>query len=88
MRSACNFLCELKFLSLSQQDETIEKRSHSLQQLGTKVEMVYNLLSMLSTHDREKMTKTLLLMTNSPDSCMAMRKSGLFIHPHSFIFVN
>ncbi|XP_018914923.2 uncharacterized protein [Bemisia tabaci] len=57
-------------------DETIEKRSHSLQQLGTKVEMVYNLLSMLSTHDREKMTKTLLLMTNSPDSCMAMRKSG------------
>nr|XP_018914919.1 PREDICTED: adenomatous polyposis coli homolog isoform X3 [Bemisia tabaci] len=57
-------------------DETIEKRSHSSQQLGTKVEMVYNLLSMLSTHDREKMTKTLLLMTNSPDSCMAMRKSG------------
>lgn len=56
------------------QDET--GRSYSQQQLGAKVEMVYSLLSMLGTHDREQMTTTLLAMSSSPDSCQAMRQSG------------
>lgn len=38
--------------------------------------MVYNLLSMLGTHDRAEMTSTLLAMSSSPDSCKAMRQSG------------
>uniref|UniRef100_A0A0A9WDI2 Adenomatous polyposis coli protein n=1 Tax=Lygus hesperus TaxID=30085 RepID=A0A0A9WDI2_LYGHE len=50
--------------------------SYSSEQLGTKVEMVYNLLSMLGTHDRAEMTSTLLAMSSSPDSCKAMRQSG------------
>ncbi|XP_075231936.1 uncharacterized protein LOC142330508 isoform X3 [Lycorma delicatula] len=56
------------------QEET--GRSYSQQQLGAKVEMVYSLLSMLGTHDREQMTTTLLAMSSSPDSCQAMRQSG------------
>ncbi|XP_014283786.1 uncharacterized protein [Halyomorpha halys] len=50
--------------------------SYSSEQLGTKVEIVYNLLSMLGTHDRAEMTSTLLAMSSSPDSCRAMRQSG------------
>ncbi|XP_052794606.1 adenomatous polyposis coli homolog isoform X2 [Mya arenaria] len=46
------------------------------QQLGTKVEMVYGLLSMLGTHDKDDMSKTLLAMSSSQDSCIAMRQSG------------
>jgi len=52
------------------------RRSYSQQQLGAKVEMVYGLLSMLGTHDREDMSRTLLAMSSSPDSCVAMRQSG------------
>uniref|UniRef100_A0A3B3RHC3 Adenomatous polyposis coli protein 2 n=1 Tax=Paramormyrops kingsleyae TaxID=1676925 RepID=A0A3B3RHC3_9TELE len=40
------------------------------------VEMVFWLLSMLATRDREEMSRTLLAMSSSQDSCMAMRKSG------------
>jgi cytidylate kinase len=54
------------------------RRTYSQQQLGAKVEMVYNLLSMLGTHDREDMSRTLLAMSSSPDSCIAMRQSGRF----------
>ncbi|XP_023669052.2 adenomatous polyposis coli protein 2 [Paramormyrops kingsleyae] len=43
---------------------------------GSKVEMVFWLLSMLATRDREEMSRTLLAMSSSQDSCMAMRKSG------------
>ncbi|KAG7456796.1 hypothetical protein MATL_G00239610 [Megalops atlanticus] len=43
---------------------------------GSKVEMVFWLLSMLATRDREEMTRTLLAMSSSQDSCIAMRKSG------------
>lgn len=46
------------------------------QQCGTKVEMVYSLLSMLGTHDKDDMSRTLLAMSNSLDSCIAMRQSG------------
>lgn len=52
------------------------RRAHSQQQLGAKVEMVYGLLSMLGTHDRPDMSRTLLAMSSSPDSCVAMRQSG------------
>lgn len=38
--------------------------------------MVFWLLSMLATRDREEMSRTLLAMSSSQDSCIAMRKSG------------
>ncbi|XP_010606192.1 adenomatous polyposis coli protein isoform X2 [Fukomys damarensis] len=44
--------------------------------LGTKVEMVYSLLSMLGTHDKDDMSRTLLAMSSSQDSCISMRQSG------------
>ncbi|XP_069042274.1 adenomatous polyposis coli protein 2 isoform X1 [Lepisosteus oculatus] len=43
---------------------------------GSKVEMVFWLLSMLATRDREEMSRTLLTMSSSQESCVAMRKSG------------
>ncbi|GFS00320.1 adenomatous polyposis coli [Elysia marginata] len=46
------------------------------QQLGSKVEMVYSLLSMLGTHDKDDMSRTLFAMSQSQDSCLAMRQSG------------
>jgi adenomatosis polyposis coli protein len=58
------------------------RRTYSQQQLGAKVEMVYSLLSMLGTHDREDMSRTLLAMSSSPDSCVAMRQSG---RPHEIL---
>nr|ANS60439.1 adenomatous polyposis coli [Platynereis dumerilii] len=51
-------------------------RTTSNHQLGTKVEMVYSLLSMLGTHDKDDMSRTLLAMSSSQDSCIAMRQSG------------
>lgn len=38
--------------------------------------MVFWLLSMLANRDREEMSRTLLAMSSSQDSCIAMRKSG------------
>lgn len=38
--------------------------------------MVYSLLSMLGTHDKDDMSRTLLAMSSSADSCLAMRQSG------------
>jgi len=38
--------------------------------------MVYGLLSMLGSHNKEEMSRTLLAMSSSPDSCIAMRQSG------------
>uniref|UniRef100_A0A1B6D309 Adenomatous polyposis coli protein n=1 Tax=Clastoptera arizonana TaxID=38151 RepID=A0A1B6D309_9HEMI len=58
------------------EESTLGPRSYSQQQLGAKVEMVYSLLSMLGTHDRDEMTRTLLAMSSSPESCIAMRQSG------------
>nr|XP_045605342.1 adenomatous polyposis coli protein-like isoform X3 [Procambarus clarkii] len=53
------------------------RRAQSTQQLLTnKVEMVYGLLSMFSSGDRDDMSRTLLAMSSSPDSCVAMRQSG------------
>ena len=42
----------------------------------SQMDMVYGLLSMLGTHDKDDMSKTFLAMSNSPDSCVAMRQSG------------
>ncbi|ESO95067.1 hypothetical protein LOTGIDRAFT_81378, partial [Lottia gigantea] len=56
--------------------EFVEPLPPSSQQLGTRVEMVYSLLSMLGTHDKDDMSRTLLAMSSSPDSCIAMRQSG------------
>uniref|UniRef100_A0A2C9LMU3 Uncharacterized protein n=1 Tax=Biomphalaria glabrata TaxID=6526 RepID=A0A2C9LMU3_BIOGL len=42
------------------------------QQLGSKVEMVYSLLSMLGTHDKDDMSRTLFAMSQSQDSCIAI----------------
>ena len=38
--------------------------------------MVYSLLSMLGTHDKDDMSRTLFAMSQSQDSCIAMRQSG------------
>ncbi|BFZ14108.1 hypothetical protein BsWGS_17147 [Bradybaena similaris] len=44
--------------------------------LGTKVEMVYSLLSMLGTHNKDDISRTLLAMSQSQDNCIAMRQAG------------
>ncbi|XP_071941966.1 adenomatous polyposis coli protein-like isoform X2 [Antedon mediterranea] len=44
--------------------------------MGSKVEMVYSLLSMLGTHDKDDVSRTLLAMSSSQDSCIALRQSG------------
>ncbi|KAK3578393.1 hypothetical protein CHS0354_025487 [Potamilus streckersoni] len=59
-----------------QQPQPFPQSHQQPQQLGTKVEMVYSLLSMLGTHDKDDMSRTLLAMSNSQDSCIAMRQSG------------
>lgn len=41
-----------------------------------KVEVVFWLLSMLATRDKDEMARTLLAMSSSQDSCQAMRRSG------------
>ncbi|XP_070536754.1 adenomatous polyposis coli protein-like isoform X3 [Ptychodera flava] len=46
------------------------------QETASMVEMVYSLLSMLGTHDKDDMSRTLLAMSSSQDSCIAMRQSG------------
>uniref|UniRef100_H3CGK7 APC regulator of WNT signaling pathway 2 n=1 Tax=Tetraodon nigroviridis TaxID=99883 RepID=H3CGK7_TETNG len=40
------------------------------------VEMVLWLLSILTNRDKDEMSRTLLALSSSPDSCVAMRKSG------------
>lgn len=38
--------------------------------------MVFWLLSILTNRDKDEMSRTLLALSSSPDSCLAMRKSG------------
>ncbi|XP_048416167.2 adenomatous polyposis coli protein 2 isoform X3 [Stegostoma tigrinum] len=57
-------------------ESTMNNLPQGLNNLGSKVEMVFWLLSMLATRDKEDMSRTLLAMSSSQDSCMAMRKSG------------
>uniref|UniRef100_A0A8C6ZAC7 APC regulator of WNT signaling pathway n=1 Tax=Nothoprocta perdicaria TaxID=30464 RepID=A0A8C6ZAC7_NOTPE len=62
--------------------QDMEKRAQDivltafLQSFDLQVEMVYSLLSMLGTHDKDDMSRTLLAMSSSQDSCIAMRQSG------------
>lgn len=46
------------------------------QQLEVKVDMVYSLLSMLGTQECPDMGETLLALSSSPDSSLAMRQAG------------
>uniref|UniRef100_A0A665U8U6 APC regulator of WNT signaling pathway 2 n=1 Tax=Echeneis naucrates TaxID=173247 RepID=A0A665U8U6_ECHNA len=50
--------------------------SARLQFTDLNVEMVFWLLSMLANRDKEEMSRTLLALSSSQDSCIAMRKSG------------
>uniref|UniRef100_A0A3B3DLD8 APC regulator of WNT signaling pathway 2 n=1 Tax=Oryzias melastigma TaxID=30732 RepID=A0A3B3DLD8_ORYME len=52
--------------------EQLEKELQETRQ----VEMVFWLLSMLANRDKEEMSRTLLALSSSQDSCIAMRKSG------------
>ncbi|XP_054706506.1 uncharacterized protein LOC129216321 [Uloborus diversus] len=63
-------------MSFSSTTATMSSRRPHTHQLGTKVEMVYSLLSMLGSCNKEDMSRTLLEMSNNQDSCIAMRQSG------------
>nr|XP_028569368.1 adenomatous polyposis coli protein 2 isoform X1 [Podarcis muralis] len=65
-------------LSGLEEDGSLEIPTHpdDGNQQGNKVEVVFWLLSMLATRDKEDMSRTLLAMSSSQESCLAMRKSG------------
>ncbi|GFT27323.1 adenomatous polyposis coli protein [Nephila pilipes] len=63
-------------MSFSSSTATMSARRPHTHQLGTKVEMVYSLLSMLGSCNKEDMSRTLLEMSSNQDSCIAMRQSG------------
>lgn len=48
----------------------------SSHQLEAKVDMVYSLLAMLGGQEHADMGETLLALSASPESCLAMRQSG------------
>ncbi|XP_071968079.1 adenomatous polyposis coli protein 2 isoform X2 [Engystomops pustulosus] len=60
--------------------EQIEQQLEEIQRIEnlevTEVEVVFWLLSMLATRDKDDMSRTLLAMSSSQDSCQAMRRSG------------
>lgn len=60
----------------------LSMRSNSQQQLGAKVEIVYNLLSLLennnSIQSSYQSVSVLLAMSKSSDCCAAMRQTGTF----------
>lgn len=56
------------------ESNSVESQGH--RRLGAKVDVVYNLLSMLEKNGQEDMSTTLLSMSTSIDSCLVMRKSG------------
>lgn len=66
--------------SLECEKEGLSMRSNSQQQLGAKVEIVYNLLSLLennnSIQSSYQSVSVLLAMSKSPDCCAAMRQTG------------
>ncbi|XP_057286848.1 adenomatous polyposis coli protein isoform X1 [Pezoporus wallicus] len=80
--SAARMDHEITSVTSSSNNYSVPRRLTS--HLGTKVtedykaqvEMVYSLLSMLGTHDKDDMSRTLLAMSSSQDSCIAMRQSG------------
>lgn len=63
-------------------EEGLSIRCNSEQQLGAKVEIVYNLLSLLENNNSIQASyqsvSVLLAMSKSPDACAAMRQTGTF----------
>lgn len=63
-------------------EKGLSMRSNSQQQLGAKVEIVYNLLSLLennnSIQSSYQSVSVLLAMSKSPDCCAAMRQTGKY----------
>ncbi|KAK5650606.1 hypothetical protein RI129_001635 [Pyrocoelia pectoralis] len=53
-----------------------DRSQRSSQQLEAKVDMVYSLLSILGGQEHADMGETLLALSTSPESCLAMRQSG------------
>ncbi|KAM4706895.1 adenomatous polyposis coli protein 2 [Discoglossus pictus] len=56
--------------------ESVSHPEDSTVQPENKVEVVFWLLSMLANRDKDDMSRTLLAMSSSQDSCQAMRRSG------------
>lgn len=52
--------------------------------MGPKVEVVYNLLTMLFSHDRHNVSQKLLAMSNNPDTRNTLHQVGKCIK--SFLF--
>ncbi|NWX24375.1 APCL protein, partial [Aegotheles bennettii] len=57
-------------------DGSLDPPTHPEEGGNSKVEVVFWLLSMLATRDKEDMSRTLLAMSSSQESCQAMRRSG------------
>lgn len=55
----------------------------SSQQLEAKMDVVHSLLAMLGGQEHVDMGETLLALSTCPESCLAMRQSGIF-----FFFCN
>ncbi|XP_063003151.1 adenomatous polyposis coli protein 2 [Elgaria multicarinata webbii] len=67
-------------MSVMEEDGSLEVPTHPEEAEthpgNSKVEVAFWLLSMLATQDKKDMSRTLLAMSSSQDSCLAMRKSG------------
>ncbi|NXL84468.1 APCL protein, partial [Alectura lathami] len=57
-------------------DGSMDVPTHPEDGGSSKVEVVFWLMSMLATRDKDDMSRTLLAMSSSQESCLAMRKSG------------
>uniref|UniRef100_A0A3Q4HPI6 APC regulator of WNT signaling pathway 2 n=1 Tax=Neolamprologus brichardi TaxID=32507 RepID=A0A3Q4HPI6_NEOBR len=69
-------VARLEQLEKELQEARGSQESQSLLMFPPQVEMVFWLLSMLANRDKEEMSRTLLALSSSQDSCIAMRKSG------------
>uniref|UniRef100_A0A672ZUK0 APC regulator of WNT signaling pathway 2 n=1 Tax=Sphaeramia orbicularis TaxID=375764 RepID=A0A672ZUK0_9TELE len=66
---------QMRVARLEQLEKELQEARGS-QESQLQVEMVFWLLSMLANRDKEEMSRTLLALSSSQDSCIAMRKSG------------
>lgn len=55
-----------------------DRSKWSSQQLEAKMDVVHSLLSMLGGQEHIDMGETLLALSTCPESCLAMRQSGLY----------
>ncbi|EGV99502.1 Adenomatous polyposis coli protein 2 [Cricetulus griseus] len=67
---------QIRASRLEQIDKELLEAQDRVQQTEPQVEVVFWLLSMLATRDQEDTARTLLAMSSSPESCVAMRRSG------------